>query len=134
MPNKWYMFKEGQAGNKIDNTAACLCSLNYLASFWLAADRAVSILPWVVSRGRSYGFLWAGSIIQNNVRKDNLTPAYWPVSDRRRLTAHEVHWALRVQAPMPHISGPNLQENHIIEAYKEGRLAVSTQETAARRK
>jgi hypothetical protein len=22
-------------------------------------DRAISILPWVVSRGRSYGFLWA---------------------------------------------------------------------------
>jgi hypothetical protein len=29
-----------------------------------AADRAVSILPWVVSPGRSYGFLWADSIIQ----------------------------------------------------------------------
>jgi hypothetical protein len=74
------------------------------------------------------------SIIQKNVRKGNLTPAYSPVSDRRRLTALvEVHWARRVQAPMPQISGPNLQENHIIETCKEEECAVSTQETAARR-
>jgi hypothetical protein len=49
---------------KKDNAAACLCFLNYLAFLRPAADRAVSILPWVVSPGRSYGFLWAGSIIQ----------------------------------------------------------------------
>jgi hypothetical protein len=61
-----------------------LCFLNYLAFLRLAADRAVSILPWVVSPGRSY---WAGSIIQKYVRKDNPTLAYSPVSDRRRLTA-----------------------------------------------
>jgi hypothetical protein len=74
------------------------------------------------------------SIIQKNVRKDNPTPAYSPVSDRRRLTALvEVHLARRVQAPMPQISGPNLQENHIIETCKEEGCAVSTQETAARR-
>jgi hypothetical protein len=35
---------------------------------------------------------------------------------------------------MPQISGPNLQENHIIETYKEEGCTVSTQETAARRK
>jgi hypothetical protein len=72
-----------------DNAAACLCFLNYLAFLRPEADRAVSILPWVVSRGRSYGFLWAGSIIQKNkkLRKDNPTPAYSPVGDRRRLTA-----------------------------------------------
>jgi hypothetical protein len=93
-----------------------------------------SILLWVVTRGRSYGFLWAGSIIQKNVRKDNPTPAYSPLSDRRRLTALiEVHWARRVQAPMPQISGPNLQENHIIETCKEEGCTVSTQETAERR-
>jgi hypothetical protein len=51
-----------------------------------------------------------------NMRKDNPTPAYSPVSDRRRFTALvEVHWARRVRAPMPQISRPNLQENHIIE-------------------
>jgi hypothetical protein len=56
----------------------------------------------------------------NNVRKDNPTPAYSPVSDRRRLTAlAEVHWTRRVQAPMTQISKPNLQENHIIETCKE---------------
>jgi hypothetical protein len=87
-----------------------------------------------VSPGRSNGFLWAGSIIQQNVRKDNPTPAYSPVSDRRRLTALvEVNWARRAQAPMPQISGHNLQENHIIETRKEEGCAVSTQETAARR-
>jgi hypothetical protein len=132
MPNKWHMFKEGQAGIKIDN---CLCFLNYLAFLRPAADRAVSVLPWVVSPGRSYGYLWAGSIIQKTVRKDNPTPAFSPVSDRRRLTARvEVHWAQRVQAPMPQISRPNLQENHIIETCKEEGCAVSTQETAAWRK
>jgi hypothetical protein len=72
---------------------------------------------------------------QKDVRKDNPTPAYLPVSDRKRLTALvEVHWARRVQAPMLQISGPNLQENHIIETCKEDGRAVSTQESAAREK
>jgi hypothetical protein len=97
-----------------------LCFLNYLTFLRPAADRAVSILPLVVRRGCSYGFLWDGSITQKNVRKDNPTLAYSPVSDRRRLTALvEVHWARRVQAPMPQISGPHLQKNHIIETCKE---------------
>jgi hypothetical protein len=118
MPNKRRICKEGKAGNKKDNAAACLCFLNYLAFLRPAADRAVSLLPWVVSPGRSNGFLWADSIIQKNVRKDNPTPTYSPVSDRRRLTALvEVHWARRVQAPMPQISGPNFQENQIIETF-----------------
>jgi hypothetical protein len=46
MPNKWHIYEEGKAGNKKDN---CLCFLNYLAFLRPAADRAVSILPWVVS-------------------------------------------------------------------------------------
>jgi hypothetical protein len=57
-----------------------------------------------------------------NARKDNPTPAYSPVSDRWRLTALvevHCHWARRVQAPMPQISGPNLQKNQAIEACKE---------------
>jgi hypothetical protein len=61
--------------------------MNYLAPLRPAADRAVPILPWVVSRDCSYGFLWAGSIIQKDMRKNNPTPAYSPVSDRRRPTA-----------------------------------------------
>jgi hypothetical protein len=32
--------------------------LNYLAFLRSAADRSDSLLPWVVSRGRLYGFLW----------------------------------------------------------------------------
>jgi hypothetical protein len=46
MPSKWRMYKESQAGKKIDNAAACLCFLNYLAFLRPAADRALSILPW----------------------------------------------------------------------------------------
>jgi hypothetical protein len=135
MPNKWHICKEAKQATKKDSAAACLCFLNYLAFLRAAPDGAVSILLWVVSRGRSYGFLWAGSIIQKNVKKDNPTPAYSPVSDRRRLTALvKVHWSRRVQAPMPQISGPNSQENHIIETCKEEGCAVSTQEIAARRK
>jgi hypothetical protein len=34
---------------------------------------------------------------------------------------------------MPQISGPNSQENHIIESCKEEGFAVSKQETAAQR-
>jgi hypothetical protein len=56
--------KRAKQATKIDNAAACLCFLNYLAFLRPAADRAVYILSWVVSRSRSYGFLWAGSIIQ----------------------------------------------------------------------
>jgi hypothetical protein len=56
--------KRAKQATKKDNAAACLCFLNCLAFLRPAADRAVFILPWVVSRGRSYGFLWAGSTIQ----------------------------------------------------------------------
>jgi hypothetical protein len=103
MPNKWHICKEGKAGNKKKTTPRLACVfLNYLAFLRPAADRAVSILPLVVRRGRSYGFLWADLMIQKYVRKDNPTPAYSPVSDRRRLIALvEVHWSRRVQAPMP---------------------------------
>jgi hypothetical protein len=74
--------KRAKQATKIDNAAACLSFLKYLAFLRPAADRAVSILPWVVSRGCSYGLLWAGLIFQKNVRKDNPTPAYSPESDR----------------------------------------------------
>jgi hypothetical protein len=80
MPKKWYICKESQE----DTFFSVLPRL----SLRPAADRAVSILPWVVSLGRSYWFLWAGSIIKiKRVRRDNPIPAYSPVSDRRRLTA-----------------------------------------------
>jgi hypothetical protein len=59
MPNKWNKCKEGKAGNRKDDAAACLYFLNNLAFLRPAADRALSILPWVVSQSRSYRFLWA---------------------------------------------------------------------------
>jgi hypothetical protein len=56
--------KRAKQATQIDNAAACLCFLCYLALLRPEAGRAVSILPWVVSRGCSYWFLWADSIIQ----------------------------------------------------------------------
>jgi hypothetical protein len=56
--------KRAKQATKIDNAAACLCFLIYLEFLRPAANRAVSILPWVVRRGRSKGFLWADLIIQ----------------------------------------------------------------------
>jgi hypothetical protein len=80
------------------------------------------------------GFSGHIRLFKKNVRKGDPTPVNSPVNDRRRLTAHvEVHWARRVQAPMPKISGPNIQENQIIETCKEEGCAVYTQETAALR-
>jgi hypothetical protein len=123
----------GPSRQQKQNAAACLCFLNYLTFHRLAADRTDSILSWVVSRGRSHGFLSADSSVQK-VRNGDSTPAYTRVSDRRRLTVLvKVRSARRVQAPAPQICEPNSQENQIIEARKEVGCAVSTQETAARR-
>jgi hypothetical protein len=55
--------KRAKQATKKDNAAACSCFLNYLAFLRPAADRAISVLPWVVSRGCSYGFLRADSFI-----------------------------------------------------------------------
>jgi hypothetical protein len=55
------------------------------------------------------------------------------VSDHRHPTALvEVHWARRVQATIPQISGFNLQESQIIKICKEEGCAVSTLEPDAR--
>jgi hypothetical protein len=56
MPNKWHMCKEGQEGNKKDNAAVCLYYLNSLAFLRTAADRVVSILPWVEAEVAHTGF------------------------------------------------------------------------------
>jgi hypothetical protein len=108
-----------------------LCFLNYLAFLRPAADRADSILPWVVSRSRSYRFPWADSIIPKNVRKGDSNPAYSPESDRRRLTAlFEVHRSRRVQGSMPKTSGPNSKENKKSGTFEQEGCAVSTWEAA----
>jgi hypothetical protein len=131
MPNKWHIGKEGQAGNKTRK----LLVFSELPSLPSAGSRPGCFHTSLGCEPRSLIRVSLGcSIIQKNVRKDNPTPAYSPVSDRRRLAAlAEVHWARIVQAPMPQISGPNLQENRIIETCKEEGCAVSTQETVARR-
>jgi hypothetical protein len=132
MPNRWHICKEGQAGNKNRQ----LLVFHELTSLPSAGSRSGCFHTSLGCEPRSLIRVSLGcSIIQKNVRKDNPTPASSPVSDRRRLMALvEVHWARRVQAPMPQVSGPNLQENHIIETCKEEGCAVSTQETATRRK
>jgi hypothetical protein len=123
MPNKWHVCREGQAGNK-KRQSLVFSELPGLPS---AGSRPGCFHTSLGCEPRSLIRVSLGcSIIQKNVRKDNPTPAYSPVSDRRRPTALvEVHWARRMQASMPQISGPNLQENHIIETCKEEGCAVS---------
>jgi hypothetical protein len=112
-----------------DNAAACLCSLNCLAFLRPEDDRAVSILPWVVSRGRSHEFLWADSSTQKMLLRTIHLRLIRQKAIEGVLTALvEVHWARRVQAPMPKSSEPNSQENHITETFKEKGCSVSTQE------
>jgi hypothetical protein len=129
MPSKWHICKEGQAGNK--NRQFLMFS--ELPSLPSAGSRPGCFHTSLVCEPRSLIRVSLGWFdYLKNARKDNPTPPYSPVCDRRRLTALvEVHWARRVQAPIPKISGPNLQENHIIETCKEEGCAVSTQETAA---
>jgi hypothetical protein len=132
MPNKWHMCRKGQAGKK-NRPCRGLLVFSELPSHFSAGSRSGCLHSSLSREPKSLIRLSLGcSIIQKNVRKGDPTPAYMPVSDRRRLTALvEVHWARRMQAPMPQISGPNLQENQIIETCKEEGCAVSTQESAA---
>jgi hypothetical protein len=133
-PNKLQICKEGQAGNKKRQRRRLLV-FSELPSLLSAVSRPGCFHT-------SLGF-WPRSLIRvslgwfdhsKKVMKDNPTPAYSPVSDRRRLAVLvEVYWARRVQALMPQISGFNLQEIQIIEICKEEEFAISTQETAARR-
>jgi hypothetical protein len=60
------MQKRASAGNKKRQRRGFLVSseIQYLAFFLPAADRADSVLSWVVNQGRSYKFLSAGSITQ----------------------------------------------------------------------
>jgi lysine/ornithine N-monooxygenase len=75
-----------------------LASISDLPSLPSAGQRAESFLSWVVSRGRSYKFLWAGSIVM--LREEGRFIFTWSkVSDGRAQTVPvEVHWALRVQS------------------------------------
>jgi hypothetical protein len=80
--------KRAKQATKIDN---CLCFLNYLAFLRPVADRAVSILPWVVSPGRSYGFLWAGSIIQKKCEKGRSNSGLF--ASKRSKMSHGACWS-----------------------------------------
>jgi hypothetical protein len=51
-------------GNRKCNAANRLSFQTYPAFLRSAADRTDPVLPWVVSRGRSYGFLWAESTLR----------------------------------------------------------------------
>jgi hypothetical protein len=65
--------KRASAGNIKIRRRCSLCVLNYLAFFRPAADQTDSALPWVASRGHSYSFLWADSI----VKKYKLSSLLW---------------------------------------------------------
>jgi hypothetical protein len=113
MPNKWHICKDGRAGNKKRK----LLVFSELPSLLSAGSRPGCFHTSLGCTPRSLIRISLGwfDYSKKKVRKDNPTPAYSPVSDRRRLTALvEIHWARRVQAPMPKISGPDLQVNHII--------------------
>jgi hypothetical protein len=99
MLNKWHICKEGKAGNNKRQ----LLVFTELPSIPSAGSRPGCFHTSLGCEPRSLMRVSLGcSILQKNVRKDNPTPAYSPVSDRRRLIALvEVHWAQRVQAPMP---------------------------------
>jgi hypothetical protein len=53
--------KRAKQATRKDNR---LSFLNYLAFLRPEADGAVSILPWVVSPGHSYGFVWAVRLLK----------------------------------------------------------------------
>jgi hypothetical protein len=125
--------KSASAGNKNNNAAAFLCFLNYLAFLCRQPIGLLPYLPWLIAEVVYMGFF---RLIQSFdcVRKDNPTPAYSSVSNRRRLTVLvEVHWARRVQAPMPQISEPNSQQHQITESCTAEGNAVSTQEIYERK-
>jgi hypothetical protein len=107
MPNKWHMCKEGKAGNKKRQRRGLLV-FSELPCLPSAGSRPGCFHTSLGCEPRSFIRVSLGcSIIRKNVRKDNPTPAYSPVSDRRRPTALvEVHWARRVQAPMPQLADP----------------------------
>jgi hypothetical protein len=97
--------KRAKQGTKKD--AAAFFVFYKLPSLFSADSRSSCLhISLGCKPGRSYGLFWADSTVQNNVRKDDPSQAYSPVSDRGILTALvDVHWTQRVQAPMPQISG-----------------------------
>jgi hypothetical protein len=131
MPNKWNICKEGQAGNKKRQSLV----FSELPSLPSAGSRPGCFQTSLGCELRSLIQVSLGcSIIQKNVRKYNPTPAYSPVSDRRRLTALvEVHWAKSAGIDAPDERTRLTGEPHNRICKEEG-CAVSTQETAARRK
>jgi hypothetical protein len=127
--------KKAKHRKEKDETTVCLRFLNYLASFlWPSADRAVSILPWVVSRGRSYGCLWADLIIRLYKERLSYFVEVASISDRSAPTAiaefngHEEH-----KHRCPKLANPNFQETCLIEQLRNKGCAISTQETTAQK-
>jgi hypothetical protein len=82
--------KRAKQATNNDNAAACLCFLNYLAFLRPAADRAVSILPWVLSPGRSYGFLWAVRLFKKFEEGQSNSGLF---ASKRSKTSHGACWS-----------------------------------------
>jgi hypothetical protein len=95
--------KRGPAqATKENSTSARLNFLNYLAFHRLKADRTDSAIPWVVSLGRSYGFLRADSNSKKKVRRSEPTPAYSAIDGILKVLVN-FRRVRRVQVPMPQI-------------------------------
>jgi hypothetical protein len=80
--------KRAKQAIKKDN---CLCFLYYLAFLRPAADRAVSILPWVVSPGRSYEFLWAVRLFKKICEEGQSNSGLY--ASKRSKTSHGACWS-----------------------------------------
>jgi hypothetical protein len=58
--SNWYIYKESQhRQQKKENTSGLLAFSELPGLTFYVADRTDSALPWLVSRGRSYGLLWS---------------------------------------------------------------------------
>jgi hypothetical protein len=88
MPNKWHICKEGQAGNK-NRQRRGLLMIFELPSLPSAGSRPGCFHTFLGCKPRSIIRVSLGwfDYSKKRVRKDNPTPAYSSVSDRRRLTA-----------------------------------------------
>jgi hypothetical protein len=126
MPSKWHICKDGQAGNKKRQSLM----FSELPSLLSAGSRPGCFHTSLGCEPRSLIRLSLGWFdYSKKCEEGQSNPG--SVSNRRRLMPLvEVLWARRVQAPMPQISGFNLQENQRIETCKQEGCAVSTQETA----
>jgi hypothetical protein len=116
-----YTSKGPHSQQQYNNTVACLCLLSYLAFLRPKAHRSNSVLPWVLSRGNSYEFLWADSAIWlcKQGRSDSGLSSHRcakPFTRRLLMSiGREEH-----EAPMARISGLTSLERNVSKQVRKG--------------